>query len=92
MLLKTNSGFELELSEDFFDDDELMRDIIAAENGDIRAMIRVEDRVFSKEDLARLYDHLRTENGKIPMSAVQKAIGELIQSSVAGKNSSSSPN
>lgn len=91
MLLKTRSGFEIELSEDFLDDDELMRDLIAVEDNDLRAMLRLEDRFFRKEDLARLYDHLRDENGKVPMSAVQNTIGELLTSIVAGKNSASSP-
>lgn len=91
MLLKTKSGFEIELSEDFLDDDELMRDLIAVEDNDLRAMLRLEDRFFRKEELARLYDHLRDENGKVPMSAVQNTIGELLTSIVAGKNSASSP-
>ena len=40
----------------------------------------------------RLYDHLRTEDGRVPASAVESAIMELFQSINVGKNSASSPN
>ena len=40
---------------------------------------------------AKLYDHLRTEDGRVPVVALSDALGELMESFRAGKNSSSSP-
>ena len=39
----------------------------------------------------KLYDHLRTEDGRVPVVALSNALGELMESFRAGKNSSSSP-
>ena len=48
--------------------------------------------LLGKDGKKRLYDHLRTEDGRVPASAVESAIMELFQSINAGKNSASSPN
>ena len=49
-------------------------------------------KLLGKDGKKRLYDHLRTEDGRVPASAVESAIMELFQSINAGKNSASSPN
>ena len=50
------------------------------------------DRLLGKEGKKKLYDHLRDAKGRVPVAAFGAAIGELIRSFSAGKNSASSPN
>ena len=52
----------------------------------------VADRLLGKEGKKKLYDHLRDAKGRVPVAAFGAAIGELIRSFSAGKNSASSPN
>ena len=47
--------------------------------------------LMGKEQTKKLYDHLRTEDGRVPVVALSNALGELMESFRAGKNSSSSP-
>ena len=47
--------------------------------------------LMGKEQTRKLYDHLRTEDGRVPVVALSNALGELMESFRAGKNSSSSP-
>ena len=60
--------------------------------GNPLAMSRLVVKLLGKDGKKRLYDHLRTEDGRVPASAVESAIMELFQSINAGKNSASSPN
>ena len=55
-------------------------------------MSRLVVKLLGKDGKKRLYDHLRTEDGRVPASAVESTIMELFQSINAGKNSASSPN
>ena len=48
--------------------------------------------LLGKEGKKKLYDHLRDAKGRVPVAAFGAAIGELIRSFSAGKNSASSPN
>ena len=59
---------------------------------DPSAFFILRDRMLTPENKARLYDHLRNEKGIVPMSALDKALNELLTSFKAGKNSASSPN
>ena len=47
---------------------------------------------LGKAGKKKLYDHLRNPEGRVPVSAVATALGELMNSFAAGKNSASSPN
>ena len=88
MIAKTESGFEIEL------DDEAMNDVeaIVEMDTDGTKLFYVADRLLGKEGKKKLYDHLRDAKGRVPVVAFGAAIGELIRSFSAGKNSASSPN
>ena len=88
---KTNDGFEIELDEDFLDDAEMMEEVLAA-NDNMTKIFIMRDHMLDAEGKKRLYDHLRNEKGKVLFSALDAAIGELLNSFQAGKNSASSPN
>ncbi|MDU8691272.1 hypothetical protein RX411_08205 [Faecalibacterium prausnitzii] len=88
---KTNDGFEIELDENFLDDAEMI-EAMTRLGKDPSAFFVLRDRMLTPENKARLYDHLRNEKGIVPMSALDKALNELLTSFKAGKNSASSPN
>ena len=85
---KTNDGFEIELSEDALDDAELLDALGGMQDGNVFDMSRLTLRLLGKEGRKKLYDHLRTPDGRVPADA----LGELMNSFTAGKNSASSPN
>lgn len=91
IVAKTNSGFEIHLNEDLMDDVELLEDLLVIEQ-DPAALFRVSNKLLTAEEKKMLYEHLRAEDGRVPLSAFGAAIGELLQSFTAGKNSASSPN
>ena len=88
---KTNDGFEIELDENFLDDAEMI-EAMTKLGEDPSAFFVLRDRMLTPENKKRLYDHLRNEKGIVPMSALDKALNELLTSFKAGKNSASSPN
>ena len=89
---KTADGFEIELDENVLDDAELLDSLGSMQDGDVLAMGRLAQRLLGKAGRKKLYDHLRTPEGRVPVAAVATALGELLRSFSAGKNSASSPN
>lgn len=89
---KTESGFSIELEESALDNMEVLDALSDLDEGNPLAMSRLVVKLLGKDGKKRLYDHLRTEDGRVPASAVESAIMELFQSITAGKNSASSPN
>ena len=89
---KTADGFEIELDENVLDDAELLDALGGMEDGDVFDMGRLAQRLLGNAGRKKLYDHLRTPEGRVPVAAVATALGELLNSFPAGKNSASSPN
>lgn len=89
---KTESGFSIELKESTMDNMEVLDALSDLDEGNPLAMSRLVVKLLGKDGKKRLYDHLRTEDGRVPASAVESTIMELFQSINAGKNSASSPN
>ena len=89
---RTNDGFEIELDENVLDDAELMDALGGMQDGDVFDMGRLTVRLLGKDGRKKLYDHLRTPEGRVPVAKVADALGELMNSFTAGKNSASSPN
>ena len=82
---KTTSGFAFEIEEHVLDNMELLDDIVEADKN--FAMIpKIVSMVLSKEDKKRLYAHLRTEKGNVPILAVATEIAEIFSSTQKGKN------
>ena len=85
---QTEDGFAVELSEEALDNVELLA---AVQDSDVLSLGRTIRLLMGKEQTKKLYDHLRTEDGRVPVVALSNALGELMESFRAGKNSSSSP-
>ena len=84
---KTSSGFEYELNEEALDDYELLEDLCERDAGKMSNMSRVMNRLIGAEQKERLKEHLRTENGRVPMSKMMIEIEEIFKNAKAGKNS-----
>ena len=89
---KTESGFSIELEESALDNMEVLDALSDLDEGNPLAMSRLVVKLLGKDGKKRLYDHLRDENGIVPVDDLSNAVNELITSCPAGKNSASSPN
>lgn len=73
---KTKSGFEYEIPEENFDMEFL--DALAEVDENPTILSKVINLIFAGTDgKKRLYDHVRTENGKVPPEAVTREISEI---------------
>lgn len=88
---ETKDGFAVELSEEALDNVELLDALAEVQDADVPSLGRTIRLLMGKAQAKKLYDHLRTEDGRVPVVALSNALGELMESFRAGKNSSSSP-
>ncbi len=88
---KTQDGFEIELDDNVLNDVELLDALGGMQDGNIFDLGRLAQRLLGSEGKKKLYDYLRGPDGRVPVAAAATALGELMNSFAAGKNSSSSP-
>ena len=81
----TASGFTIEIDEACLDDMELFEQLIDVQNRRLGVLPSVVDRILGDKKNA-LYEHLRGENGIVPMTAVLKEVLEIVNLA-GGKNS-----
>ena len=72
----TSSGFAFDLPDDVMNDMELFEDLRDMDRGDATAMVSVVQRLMGDQKRA-LYDHLRTESGRVPIDKVTDEILEI---------------
>ena len=72
----TSTGFTFELPDDVMNDMELFEDLRAMDHGDPTAMVPVVQRLMGDQKKA-LYDHVRTETGRVPIDKVTAEILEI---------------
>ena len=81
------NGFEFEINEEALDDMELLDDMAEAEGGNPFSLSKVMLKVLGKEQRDRLYDHLRTESGRVPIEAATTALADIMNAAgEEGKN------
>lgn len=73
----TSSGFTAELDETRLNDMELFEDLMALDSGKTIVLPAVVGRIMG-ENKKRLYDHLRAENGTVPIEKVTAEVMEII--------------
>lgn len=82
----TQSGFAFSISAEVLDDMELL-DTIASIDENPLALSKALKRLLGKEQHKALYDHLRNEQGRVPVLAVSEAIVDIFTNSgTQGKN------
>lgn len=85
---KTESGFEFELHDDVMDDMELV-DLMVDINttGNPAALSNAMKAMLGAEQKKALYDHLRNEDGRVPVSEVSRAFVDVVKAAKEkGKN------
>ena len=82
--VKTSCGFEMDADKIMFDDMELLDAVADVDNGHPERLPYVVNKIVGdrKKDL---YDLLRGEDGRVPISKIKEPILEIINQ-VAGKN------
>lgn len=83
---KTKSGFAFEIEEDAFNDMELFEALCDLDEGKATAAASVCRRILGDRKKA-LYEHLRTESGRVPMDKVMEEIADMIAAAKEGKKS-----
>lgn len=83
---KTKSGFEFELSKERLNNYELFELISEIEENPL-VMPQVLKLLLGKEDTKRLKDHVRTEDGFVPVDKIENEITEIFHSHSETKNS-----
>lgn len=78
---KTKSGFAYELDENCMDDMEIIDVLAKVQDGDPIACSHLIDKMLGTEGKKALYDHLRTEDGRVPIKAFVDELGEILASS-----------
>lgn len=77
---KTTSGFKYEIDENVLDDMELIDAMAASQGEDPTQISVVVSKIFGDEQKKRLYDHIRTDDGRVPVTDVANIITEVIES------------
>ena len=83
---KTSTGFEFDIEDERLDDMELV-DIMAEIDENPLLMPKLCKMLLGEEQKKRLYDHLRSEDGRVPIEATTNAIQEIYNSPGDLKNS-----
>lgn len=82
---ETKDGFAVELSEEALDNVELLDALARCRTPTFCLWAAPSASLMGKEQTKKLYDHLRTEDGRVPVVALSNALGELMESFRAGK-------
>lgn len=76
--IETNSGFSVEVNASAADDLEFLDLICELDDGNPRAYRGILDKLMSKDDQKRLFDHVRTDDGRVPVSAITVELTDII--------------
>lgn len=75
-----SSGFQYEIAEETLDNMELLDAIVDADDNTL-GITKVVRLLLGDEQRRKLYDHLRTEKGNVPVAAVSEAVAEIFRGS-----------
>ena len=75
-----SSGFQYEIAEETLDNMELLDAIVDADDNTL-GITKVVRLLLGDEQRRKLYDHLRTEKGNVPVAAVSDAVAEIFRGS-----------
>ena len=82
---KTKSGFAYQLPEGFEDDMELLELLTQMDDGNMTVVPKVLTRMLGEAQKKRLYDHVRTETGRVPMTAIADELAQIFAQQKATK-------
>ena len=79
----TKSGYTVSVDEECLDNMELIDALAELQNNEM-TLPRVVNMIFTAEDKKRLYDHVRTEDGRVPVQRFTEEFSEVL--GMLGKN------
>lgn len=74
----TASGFEFDVPDETRNDMELLEALIDLQEGDGVALAQIAKKILGTQKKA-LYDHLRTEDGRVPIDKVSDEVLEIFR-------------
>ena len=77
--IKIECGFACEIQENVLDNMELLELLVDVEEGRPAALIPSLDMILGKEKRKELYDHLRTDDGRVPVKDTSRALAQIIK-------------
>ena len=83
---KTSTGFEFEIDSRNLDNMELI-DIMAEVDENALLLPKMCEMILGKEQKKKLYDHVRTEDNRVPVEPLANEITEIFNSTGEIKNS-----
>lgn len=78
MKITTASGFECEIEDEALNDMELLEALIGLDQGESNKMPFVLNRLLGENKKA-MYDHVRTETGRVPVDKVSAELAEIFK-------------
>ena len=85
--VKLSDGFTLELADDIMNNMELVDALAEMTNdSDVLTVSKVSRLILGHDNRKLLYNHLRTEDGRVPVEKVSAAIKEIFAAYKDGKN------
>ena len=76
--IQTKTGFEMEIDDSCIDDMELFEAITDLQDGNTMAIPTVVRKICGVT-MKALYDHCRTEDGRVPMQAISDEINDIFE-------------
>ena len=75
----TSSGFEFKIKEEALDDIEFLEMLTESDDDDPLALIKLIQKLLGEKQKARLYEHLRGEDGRVPATAVVAEVDDMFK-------------
>lgn len=79
-IVTTKSGFTCEVNEQAVDNMEMLEVLAELANDNVLVVPKFAQLLLSKEGKKRLYDYLRTEDGRVPTAQCSAELMEIFQS------------
>lgn len=87
---KTKSGFKFSYDEQALNDMEFLDALVEAQTGDNLAQLKAQSymvvKLLGQEQRSKLYDHVRTAEGRVPIEAVEIELADMMAAAEEGKN------
>lgn len=75
--VQTESGFECKINDDVLNDAEILDMFIELDEGNPIHITKAAKKLL-RDDYKRLYDHIRTEDDRVPLTALAAEIADII--------------
>lgn len=83
---RTKTGFEYTISDEAVDDYELLEELMKIDDGDFSGITKATRRLLGKEQLDRLKEHLRNDNGRVSAVAMMNEVSDILTGAPVLKN------